>query len=110
MTKKEAVEKGLGALGTSATPSQLQKHIKATYDIDMGLKHIATAKAKILKAGGAKAASAKPAAVRRETGKTATPKAHGVQEINLRDIETVKDLLERVGPASLKKLIDVMAR
>jgi len=28
----------------------------------------------------------------------------------LKDIETVKDLVERVGAASLKKLIDVMAR
>jgi len=28
----------------------------------------------------------------------------------LRDIETVKNLVERVGADSLKKLIDVMAR
>jgi hypothetical protein len=30
--------------------------------------------------------------------------------ISLRDIETVKDLVERVGADSLKKLIDVVAR
>jgi hypothetical protein len=30
--------------------------------------------------------------------------------IRLKDIETVKDLVERVGANSLKKLIDVMAR
>jgi hypothetical protein len=30
--------------------------------------------------------------------------------ISLRDIETVKDLVERVGADCLKKLIDVMAR
>jgi hypothetical protein len=28
MTKKEAVEKGLQALGSSVTPMQLQKHIR----------------------------------------------------------------------------------
>jgi hypothetical protein len=125
MTKKEAVEKGLKTLGSSATPTQLQKHIREQYKIEMDLKHISTAKAKIIKAAGqSKPAVAKPAAtkmpspqpmaakpaIRKESAKAAMPAGKGVQNIHLKDIETVKELVERVGATSLKKLIDVMAR
>lgn len=122
MTKKEAVEKGLRSLGNSATPTQLKKHIWDRFKIEMDLNHISTAKAKILKAAEQpKPAAAKPTvatspakppaaskpSVRKEVG---MPLGNATQGINLKDIESVKDLVERVGAASLKKLIDVMAR
>ena len=126
MTKKEAVEKGLQTLGNSATPTQLQKHIRDQYRIEMDLKHISTAKAKILNAAGvnkptmatptaakppAQQPSAPKSAMRKEEpGRAARPQGDGMQGIRLTDIETVKDLVERVGAISLKKLIDVMAR
>ena len=125
MTKKEAVERSLRDLGNTATPTQLKKHIWDRYRIEMDLKHISTAKAKILNpASHSKPAVAKPAAVKPTTPASASPKPvadkavvgkvavlpGGSQGINLRDIETVKDLVERVGAASLRKLIDVMAR
>jgi hypothetical protein len=126
MTKKDAVEKGLGALGNVATPTQLQKHIRERYAIDMDLKHISTAKGKILKAAGQnqptvhkptvvkppakQPAVPKPASRHKATGKAATSQGEEAPGISLRDIDTVKDLVERVGAASLKKLIDVMAR
>jgi hypothetical protein len=87
----------------------------------MDLKHIATAKGKIIKA----AAESKPATVtptappvtapkpairRAEPGTAASPQGRVVQNIHLQDMETVKELVERVGASSLKKLINVMAR
>jgi hypothetical protein len=126
ITKKDAVEKGLGALGNAATPTQLQKHIRERYAIDMDLKHISTAKAKLLKAAGQnQPAVHKPAVVKppaklptvlkpssrqKATGKAATSQGQGAPGISLSDIDTVKDLVERVGAVRLKKLIDVMAR
>lgn len=121
MTKKEAVEKGLANLGNSATPTQLQKHIRERFNIEMDLNHISTAKAKILRAAGehkpaAAAAPAKlpathkPTLRKEEPSKAAVLQGHATPGISLKDIETVKDLVERVGAASLKKLIDVMAR
>ncbi|HTU23345.1 MAG TPA: hypothetical protein VMG10_35245 [Gemmataceae bacterium] len=126
MTKKEAVEKGLATLGSSATPTQLKKHIWDRFHIEMDLNHISTAKAKILKAAGEhKPAAAKPAArtspaalpvsqkagIRKETtAKPAIPHSNAAHGISLKDIETVKELVERLGANSLKKLIDVMAR
>lgn len=121
MTKKEAVLKSLSDLGKTATPTQLQTHIKNRYGLTMTLKHVSTAKAKILRKGGSsKPATAKPRVqqpagqktiVRKEEPKKAAiSQGSGMQGINLNDIETVKDLVERVGASSLKKLIDVMAR
>jgi hypothetical protein len=126
MTKKNAVEKGLKTLGNSATPTQLQKHIREHYKIEMDLKHISTAKNKIMKAAGVrKQASLKTPATKppahQETAARTVPRTPGPRRatalqaretsgISLKDIETVKDLVERVGATSLKKLIDVMAR
>lgn len=126
MTKKEAVERGLKALGSSATPTQLQKHIRERFKIEMDLKHLSTAKAKIIKAAGQnkpaiakltgakppvpQATAPKPTIRKEEPSKAAMTQSKEVQGIYLKDIETVKELVERVGPTSLKKLIDVMAR
>jgi hypothetical protein len=49
----------------------------------------------------------------RVSGKETPPKEASAARsgaISLRDIETVKDLVERVGAVNLKKLIDVLAR
>jgi len=112
MTKKEAVAKGLGVLGEAATPIQLQKHIKDSYGIDMTPKHIGVEKGKILKAAREhKLSAAKPTAATPSAKQVAAQKpTTGNDGISLRDIETVKDLVDRVGATSLKKLIDVMAR
>lgn len=126
MSKKEAVEKGLQTLGYSATPTQLQKHIREHYKMEMGLKHISTAKAKLVKAArpskqaiakataakrpAKQSAAAKPASGTEGPKKATAPHVRDNAGISLKDIESVKDLVERVGATSLKKLIDVMAR
>jgi hypothetical protein len=126
MSKKAAVVEGLSELGGHATPTQLRQHIKGHYGIDMTLKHISTAKAKINKEANAhRSVATKPAA----KSPTKLPSAHNTvssgelpkrgatapkrathSSISLHDIEAIKDLLERVGASSLRKLIDVMAR
>ena len=126
MSKKEAVEKGLQTLGYSATPTQLQKHIREQYKIEMDLKHISTAKNKILKAAAAskpaiaktkstmpsaqQPAAPKPASSTEGPRKVTALQVRETPDISLKDIETVKDLVERVGATILKKLIDVMTR
>lgn len=119
-TKKEAVEKGMAELGSTAMPTQLRNYIQEHYHIDVDLNQISAAKSKILKATTSSPPSvSKPAAPKPSTkqhpdgSKPIVGKAEmekGTQEISLRDIETVKDLVERVGTTSLKMLIDVMAR
>lgn len=126
MSKKEAVRRALQDLGREAKPLQIRDHVKQHYHIDMGLDHISTVKGEILRETGQakptaekpttakpaapQAAAAKPPIHNEESAKAAMPQAMGIQGIALTDIETVKELLQRLGATSLKKLIDVMAR
>jgi hypothetical protein len=131
LSKKDAVRRALQDLGNEAKPLQIREHIKKRYHLEMSLDHISTVKGEILReTGQAKPAAAKPtstatAAAKPSTQQPAVPQrtlrtedsakgansARGKEQgINLHDIETVKDLVERVGSGSLKKLIDVMAR
>jgi hypothetical protein len=101
LTKREAVRRAIADLGRDAMPLQLQGHIRSKFGIEMSPDHISVEKRKTLlkEAGeGKPAAAAKPA-----------PQGNG-EAIDLADIEAVKDLVERVGADSLKKLIDVLAR
>ena len=126
MSKKEAVRRALQDLGREAKPLQIRDHVKQHYGIDMGLDHISTVKGESLRESGQanptaekptttkpaalQAAAAKPTIHKTEPAKAAMPQAAGARGIALTDIETVKDLLQRVGATSLKKLIDAMAR
>jgi hypothetical protein len=110
ITRKEAVRQALAALAKDATRADLQKFMKDHYGFEMTLDHISSCKSEIQKEKGHK----KPAVVKqppatKEVPTKAASAARG-GSISLRDIETVKDLVERVGADSLKKLIDVMAR
>lgn len=121
MSKKDTVRRALQDLGNEARPMQIRDHIKQRYNMEMGLDHISTVKGEILRESGqAKPAAAKPpakqapaskpAASAEQTRKTAPAQLSETPGISLKDIETVKDLVERVGASSLKKLIEVMAR
>jgi hypothetical protein len=104
VTRKEAVRQALGTLGKDASRSDIQKFIKDKYSFEMNLDHISTCKGEIQKEQGHK----KTVAQKAEPKPLASaPPDSG---ISLKDIEAVKDLVERVGVASLKQLIDVMAR
>ena len=110
ITKMEAVRQALGKLGKDASRPDIQKFVKDTYGLQMTLDHISNCKGELRKKKGpAKTAVAQQsAAAKSEPKKPASgPKAHG---ISLEDIDTVKDLVERVGAGSLRKLIDVMSR
>jgi hypothetical protein len=108
ITKMEAVRQALGKLGKDASRPEIQKFVKDTYGLQMTLDHISNCKGELRKKkGAAKSAAAKPPAAKTELKKPAAPRSNG---ISLTDIETVKDLVDRVGPDSLRKLISVLAR
>jgi hypothetical protein len=110
ITRKEAVRQALGALAKDASRADIQKFIKDKYGFEMTLDHISSCKSEIQKEKGAKKATvAGQSSATKQTSTKAASAARG-GSISLRDIETVKDLVERVGADSLKKLIDVMAR
>jgi hypothetical protein len=110
ITRQEAVRQALAALPKDPTRADIQKFIKDKYGFEMTLDHISSCKGEIQKEKGRKkpvVASQSP--LTKETPTKAASAGRG-GGISLRDIETVKDLVERVGAVSLKKLIDVLAR
>ena len=119
ITKIDAVKRALSKLGKNASRPDIQKFLKDNYRLDITLDHISNCKGELRKKKGAAksavsqqpakaAVSQQPAAQKQEPKQPASgPKGHA---IGLEDIATVKDLVERVGAGSLRKLIDVMAR
>jgi hypothetical protein len=102
LTKREAVRRAIADLGPDATPTQMQGHIKRKFGIKMTTDHISTEKGNLRKQQGA----AKPPP-QASAARTVEPKKPAIA---LHDIKAVKDLVERVGADSLKKLIDLLAR
>jgi hypothetical protein len=133
-TKKDAVRRAMAALGKDTRPLHLRDHIRKRYGIDMSIDHISTCKGEIVRErsqnkptgqnpGAGKTLAQPPAgqkpAMTTKAGLAGSSPSQGRltsqnnaanSSISLRDIETVKDLVERIGAANLKKLIDVMAR
>jgi hypothetical protein len=110
ITKIEAVGRALAKLGKDASRPDIQKFIKDNFRLDITPDHISACKGELrkIKRPAKSAVTQQPAAQKQEPKKPASgPKADG---IGLEDIATVKDLVERVGVGSLRKLIDVMAR
>jgi hypothetical protein len=118
LTKQEAVRRALAALGKQATAKDIQKHVKETFNLEMTIDHIYTAKSSALGKGKKKAT--KPTAKRPSPPEPIPGAKSPVQPapvghktpgaISLGDIEAVKGLLGRLGADPLKALVDLLAR
>src|SRR4051794_11489687 len=76
ISKMEAVRRALGAMGSEATPSQLQPFIKSKFGITMTTDHISTYKGDIRrKAAGQAKSAARPAGTEATAPKASAPKA-----------------------------------
>jgi hypothetical protein len=133
ISKMEAVRRAMAELGTDATPTPLQAHVKDKYGLDMTKEHVSVYKRDILRKLGVKpkkrvakkAAPQKPAARKAGPKKAAVPKPQ-VQPaaasrspakssgkaggIALEDILAVKGLVGRLGARPLHTLIDAFAK
>jgi hypothetical protein len=118
ITKQEAVRRALAALGKKATARDIRKYVKETFNLDMTIDHIYTAKSSALGKG-------KKKATKRTINKPAAPEPipdakppvlsapvarQPAGGIRLEDIEAVKGLVGRVGADALKALADLLSR
>jgi hypothetical protein len=126
IAKMEAVRRALKHFGPDAKPTQMQGWIKDQFQIDMTANHVSTYKGDIRKkrAGKGKPAAPKPApqkaAARKVPAQTpaaakqASPPSPSLTSkgggIPLEVVLTVKDLVVRLGAASVRTLIDAFAR
>jgi hypothetical protein len=106
ITKKEAVRRSLKKLGNDAPTRDIQADIKKRFHLDMTTDHISTTKSQLRKEAS-KAESAKPAAAQPARPAPANGKS---MTVDMQDVLTLKTLVQRIGPAHLKTLIDVMSR
>jgi hypothetical protein len=118
ISKQEAVRQALAALGNTVTARDLQKYIQDTFDLDMTIDHIYTAKSSVLGKGkkkGTKPTTKQPAPPEPTTAAKPPVQPAPVARmpaggISLEDIEAVKGLLVRVGADNLKALADLLGR
>ena len=136
ISKMECVRRAMAQLGNDAGRAEIQSFIKQKFGIDMNADIISTYKAdiarKMAKSAAPTAAAKKmpapqpqtkpsapamkkpaaPAPVAKKTA-LAVSQPHAKASaggIGLKDIQAVKDLVGRVGPDSLKTLVDVLAK
>jgi hypothetical protein len=97
VTKKEAVYRAVVALGQDASRGDLRDYVKKHFGYDLDPNHVSAAKV---------------VAVRKLTAAPA-PKAQPVVPTNsnsvlLADVETLRELIDKVGADNLRKLIGLI--
>jgi hypothetical protein len=106
-SKAEAVRRALAELGKRATPTEIQEHVWTRFGVEMTAKVISVYKSKLGGKSsrgkrGRKAAGEKPA-----TG--TSPQAAAFEGVRFKDLRTIKDIRDRLGPARMRELVELMA-
>ena len=107
VTKTEAVRRAMGELGKDASRPDIQKYVKDKFGYDMSPDHISNCKSDLRKRGKKQTTKKKPQAA--ATAAVAT-NGKGAKAIPLADILAVKALVERLGAAPLRTLIDAFSK
>jgi hypothetical protein len=101
VNKLDAVRQVMKDLGAAATVPDIQREVKARYGVEMSAKQASTYRGMLRKAAPAarKAKSATPAPAQPANGKAA---------VELEDLVTLRELVDRVGGERLRTLIDLL--
>ena len=103
--KAEAMRRALAKLGNKAMPLEIQDFIKTNFGVEMTTKVISVYKSKLVKKKG------KPGRKPKEAGAVGEvapiPSAHG--GVSFKDMRTVKEISDRLGPARMRELVALMA-
>ncbi|HEY7312364.1 MAG TPA: hypothetical protein VH643_23575 [Gemmataceae bacterium] len=101
--KTEAVRRALAKLGHRAVPTEIQAFIKANFDVDMTTKVISVYKSKLVKESGKKGKPGQKPVVAEVVLVTVIH-----ESISFKDLRTVKEIRNRLGPARMRELIELM--
>jgi hypothetical protein len=113
MKKAEALRQAVDKLGIDATPTNLQKYILETFNIEMSRDHISTAKGEIrrkMKIKGRPGRKPKAAAAPAPAPAlvVAASSANGTGSVNVDEILMLMSLVKRVSPRVVHDLVDGM--
>jgi hypothetical protein len=103
--KAEAVRRALAKLGNKAMPAEIQGFIKTNFGVEMTTPMISVYKHKLVKKKG------KPGRKPKEAGAVneAAPKAVAHGDVTFKDMRTVKEISDRLGPARMRELVALVA-
>jgi hypothetical protein len=102
--KMEAIRRALAKLGNKSTPAEIQGFIKTNFGVDMATPLISVYKHKLAKKKG------KPGRKPKEAGAVIqpTPQRARHEAVSFRDLRIVKEIGDRLGPARMRELIELM--
>src|SRR6516162_3924379 len=103
--KAEAMRRALAKLGNQALPAEIQDFVKTHFGVEMTTKVISVYKSKLVKKKG------KPGRKPKVVGETAeaAPKAVTHGGVTFKDLRTVKEISDRLGPARMRELVELVA-
>jgi hypothetical protein len=102
--KAEAMRRALGALGDKAMPTELQGYLKEHFDVDMTTKVISVYKSKLGKRKSKRG--------RKSSSPVEQPikvKSAVSDSVNVRDLRSIKELMDRHGAARLRELLELVS-
>jgi hypothetical protein len=103
--KAEAIRRALAKLGNKSTPTEIQGFIKTNFGVEMTTPLISVYKHKLVKKKG------KPARKPNEAGAVIQPTSQRAmhEAVSFKDMRTVREISNRLGPARMRALIALMA-
>jgi hypothetical protein len=106
----EAVRRAMDALGYDASPSEIQKHIKDNFDVDMNANMISSYKSTLRSkagiAGRRKKRGRPKKAVAATTHDSTSVSYHDA--VPWKDLRTIKDIAGRIGKKGLRELLELL--
>jgi hypothetical protein len=107
--KMEAVRQAMETLGPDASPLAIQKHIKESFDVDMGPNMISSYKSTVRKKLGLSGRRKK-----RGRPTKSVPVSVAAAPVNFhdavpwKDLRTIKDIRGRIGKKNLLELVELL--
>lgn len=92
VSKMKLVQDAMTELGGDPGPKEMIEHIKAKHGVELKYALVASYKSQILN----------------KKGRTASRAAAASGSVNMKDLQTVKDLLNRLGESQLQSVIKAL--
>jgi len=101
-SKAEAVRRALAELGKRASPTEIQDFVRDRFGVEMTNKVISVYKSKL---GGKTSRRGKPGP--KGVAEPAAPSPFS--GVRFKDLRTIKEIRNRLGPARMRELVELMA-
>jgi hypothetical protein len=103
--KMEAIRRALAKLGNRAMPLEIQDFIKTNFDVEMATKVISVYKSLLTRKKGKRGRKPKAVGATDEP----TPQRARHEAVSFKDMRTMREISNRLGPTRMRELVALMA-